>query len=360
MPELPEVHTTVEGLKKTIVRKTIKEVWSDFYIGTSRGESQTIKNKKYFDKFKKEVEGAKIKSVERRGKNILINLDSKNTIIVHMKMTGHLMVGKYAFQNYIPSLSTDKSLLAFSSARPVGLRKARSGSNFEKQKNNVDEVTVPPPLIKGRGLGGGVWTPLDKGPLQDPYNKYIHLVFSLSNGKQLVLSDMRKFASVSICKTVDINLHDRVGELGPDPFDPKLTPKKFFEILIAKKNTPIKSALLDQSTISGIGNIYSDEILWETGVHPLSPASKIPRKKYDEIFKSMRKILKLSIEHGGDSKSDYRNVFGERGGFQNFHKVYGKKNQKCPKKNCSGIICRMVVKGRSAHFCPKHQIKYER
>jgi formamidopyrimidine-DNA glycosylase len=124
------------------------------------------------------------------------------------------------------------------------------------------------------------------------------------------------------------------------------------------KNIPIKSALLDQTAIAGIGNIYSDEILWQTSIHPLSSAGQIPKAKFAEIFKAMQTILKFSIKVGGDSKSDYRNAFGGKGGFQNFHQVYGKKGLQCPKNRCSGIIERTVIKGRSSHFCPKHQIKY--
>lgn len=311
MPELPEVHTTVEGLKKLVINQKITDVWSDFYIDTTHGERQTIKNKKYFEKFKKIVVGSKIISVERRGKNILINLDSGFTIIIHMKMTGHLMVGRY---------------------KKVG---------NSKEKNKI------------------VWVPQDKGPLQDPYNKYIHLVFSLSNLKHLVLSDMRKFASITIIETKDIHLHENVGKLGPDPLDSRFGAKKLFQAINKKRDWPIKSSLLDQNILSGIGNIYSDEILWETSIHPLSKSNKIPEKKFEEIFKSMKKILKLSIKHGGDSKSDYRNIYGEKGGFQNFHKVYGKKGFSCSKKGCGGIIERTIIKGRSTHFCNKHQIIYK-
>ena len=98
MPELPEVHTTVEGLKKVIIGKTIKEVWTDFYVGAKYGNRENIKNKKYFEKFRKIIKGAKIKSLERRGKNILINLNNRYTIVVHMKMTGHILYGKYKYE----------------------------------------------------------------------------------------------------------------------------------------------------------------------------------------------------------------------------------------------------------------------
>ncbi len=287
MPELPEVHTTVEGLKSVVIGKTIKDVWSDFYIGSKYNNRQNIKNKKYFDKFRKITKGSKIKSVERRGKNILINLSTDHTIVVHMKMTGCLMY----------------------------------------KKDFSDE-------------------------------KYIHLIFTLSNNHYLLLSDLRKFASVIISKTDQNHLHETLGKLGIDPFHPKLNSKKLFELIHRKKNWPIKSSLLDQNTIAGIGNIYSDEILWQTSIHPASKSEKIPENKFIEIFKAMLTILKLSIKHGGDSKSDYRNAFGKKGGFQNFHKVYGKKGAECPKNGCSGIIERMVIKGRSSHFCPIHQIKY--
>ena len=287
MPELPEVHTTVEGLKGVVIGKTIKNVWSDFYVGSKYNDRQNIKNKKYFEKFSKIVKGSKIKSIERRGKNILINLNTDHTVVVHMKMTGCLMY----------------------------------------KKDFSDE-------------------------------KYIHLVFTLSNGHYLLLSDLRKFASVTISKTGEISLHDTLGKLGIDPFDPGLNAKKLFEIIHLKKNWPIKSSLLDQNSIAGIGNIYSDEILWQTSIHPASKSEKIPAKKFAEIFRAMQTILKLSIKHGGDSKSDYRNAFGEKGGFQNFHKVYGKKGAQCPKSKCRGIIERTVIRGRSSHFCPKHQFKY--
>jgi formamidopyrimidine-DNA glycosylase len=165
---------------------------------------------------------------------------------------------------------------------------------------------------------------------------------------------MRKFASVEIKPTDLIETH---LSLGPDSL--MITKKEFAKKVSGRKNCPIKSALMDQKIIAGLGNIYSDEILWEVGVHPLSLANKIPPAKFEEMYKVMIKILNFSIKHGGDSKSDYRNVFGEKGGFQNFHKSYGKKGEKCPKRGCGGIIERKIVRGRSAHFCPKHQIIYK-
>jgi formamidopyrimidine-DNA glycosylase len=192
-----------------------------------------------------------------------------------------------------------------------------------------------------------------------PDNKFIHLIFKLSGSQNLVLSDIRKFASVTFCKSDEINLHERVGKLGPDPLNPEFNATELFEIFQNKKGWPAKAALLDQTALAGIGNIYSDEILWQAGVHPLSRSDKIPRHKVREIFHAMIKILKFSIQQGGDSKTDYRNAFGGQGNFQNFHRAYGRKGQKCPKRGCRGIIQRTVIKGRGSHFCPKHQKIYK-
>ena len=291
MPELPEVHTTVEGIKRWVVGKTIEDVWSDFHIKTAHRSRQTLKNKKYYENFRKIVKGKKIIGSERRGKNILVHLNNHYTIVIHMKMTGHLMYG-----------ATDK---------------------------------------------------------------FVHLIFKLKNArstgsgqaKDLVLSDMRKFASVCLVRSEKLGEHEGLKNLGLDAL--KISLQDFKEKIKRKKNWPIKSALMDQTILAGIGNIYSDEMLWVSGVHPLSRASKVSSKKLAQIFEAMQKILRFSIKHGGDSKSDYRNVFGEKGGFQDFHKAYGRKGEVCSKPGCRGIIQRIVVRGRSAHFCSKHQNLHE-
>lgn len=287
MPELPEVHTTVEGLKKVIKNKTITEIWSDFHVNTAHGHRNNLKNKNHLKEFKKNALGAKIKNVERRGKNILIRLGNGHTIIVHMKMTGHLMV-----------------------------------ENFEKEK------------------------------------KFIHFICTFSDGKKLVLSDMRKFASVCITEDKNLDSHEGLVLLGPDPLK-DLGLKEFTERIKNKKSAPIKKVLLDQSVIAGIGNIYSDEILWATAVHPLSHANKIPEIILRKMFENTKEILNKSIKLGGDSVSDYLNAFGQKGGFQKCHKAYRQTGKSCPKRNCEGIIKKTVIGGRSAHFCPKHQIFYK-
>lgn len=310
MPELPEVQTTVNGLKKKAVGLAISDVWTDLakHTYTTPHLSQSIKDKKFFATFRKKIRNRKIISVERRAKNILIHLSGGHTILIHMKMTGHLMIGKYVFDTKKKMWSPDPS-----------------------EKNNA---------------------------LRDPYNKFLHVVFSLSNGKCLVLSDARKFAKVTLVETSNMENTVHLAHLGPEPLDKKFTKEVMLASLMRRPNGKIKQILMDQSVIAGIGNIYSDEMLWLTSVHPLSVVSQIPKLKLNRLYLAMHEVLSKGIHFGGDSTSDYRNIDGKPGTFHHTHNVYQQKNKKCKKSGCNGIISRIVVGGRSAHFCPQHQEKY--
>ncbi len=300
MPELPEVTTTVTGLNEVLVGLSITDVWTDYYIRTANKRTDTIKNKKYFEKFKREVVGTKFNNAERRGKNVLIHLSGNKTILIHMKMTGHLLYGKY---------------------------------------------TLSPT---------GVWKSEEK-LLSDSFNQFIHLIFTLSNGKHLAFSDMRKFAKVILFETSKrADVVDLAG-LGPEPLDDLPFPT-FTSKLNTKKSGKIKSVLMDQSVIAGVGNIYSDEILWASSVHPERRVSSLTASERKKIWAAMKKILVAGINLGGDSMSDYRNIHGERGGFQNSHKAYRRTGKKCLKTGCSGITTRKVIGSRSAHFCNIHQV----
>lgn len=298
MPELPEVTTTVNGLNEVLSKLTIRDVWSDYFLRTKNKRKDTIKNKKYFEKFKNEIVGEKFKNAERRGKNILIHLSNNKTILIHMKMTGHLLYGKYVWEN-----------------------------------NN--------------------WISKEKF-LSDPFNKFIHLIFTLSNGKHLAFSDMRKFAKVILFETNKRNDIIDLQGLGPEPI-PNLSLDLFKNQILKKPNGKIKTVLMDQSVIAGIGNIYSDEILWTAGVNPERTVKNLSNKEIENMWKATKKILISSIKMGGDSMSDYRNIYGQKGNFQNAHKVYRRTKEQCLRKDCKGIITRKIIGGRSSHFCNIHQ-----
>lgn len=191
-----------------------------------------------------------------------------------------------------------------------------------------------------------------------PDYHFTRLDFTLDNGKHLALSDMRKFAKVTLVKTIDIEKCMHLEHLGPEPLGRNFQFKIFNSQLMKRPRGRIKQVLMDQSLIAGIGNIYSDEILWRADVHPLSIVERIPEKNFKQMFRAMKETLKSGIDFGGDSMSDYRNIKGEKGKFQEHHRAYQLKGKACSKKNCKGIITRIVVGSRSAHFCPVHQKLY--
>ncbi len=309
MPELPEVQTTVNGLNTYTKGLTITDVWTDYASIKYAGKDQ-IKSSVYFKRFKKEVTGATIIKAERRAKNILIELSTGKTILVHMKMTGHILYGAY---------------------------------QKERARNK-------------KGIVNTEWaSTLKNGPLADPFNRFIHFVLSLSDGNHLALSDMRKFAKVSLLPTDSLFESSDLAGIGPEPLDAKFIEKILIERLAIKPNGQIKTVLMDQSVLAGIGNIYSDEILWASSVHPLSVVSNLKPAQVKLIWKQIKIILEKGINFGGDSMSDYRNLDGKPGEFQMNHEAYRRTGKPCRKNGCAGTIHRLKIGGRSAHFCSVHQ-----
>lgn len=324
MPELPEVHTTVEGLKQTIIGLTISDVWTNYKSDYPPYRNQ-IKNPAFFATFKKTVTHATVTDVERRHKNILIHLDNNHTILIHMKMTGHLLFGHY------------QKVDANSKSETLNTKQTLNEKHWKKES----------------------WRPHpdESNNLHDPFNRHIRLVFSFSNGKHLAFSDMRKFAKVTLIPTKELDAHEDIASLGPEPLERSFTFPVFKKRILSKPTAPIKSVLMDQTVIAGIGNIYSDEILFAASVHPESTPENIPEEVLKDIFSHIKPLLKKGIKFGGDSTSDYRAIDGSRGKFQGKHQVYRETGKPCP-QNDDGIIKRKVIRGRSAHFCPAHQKKY--
>lgn len=285
MPELPEVQTTVNGLNKTVRGKKIVNVETSYKSPFYRGKDE-IKNPGFFKKFKKKIIGQKILKAQRRAKNVLIHLSNHETILVHMKMTGHFV---YDRPNY-------------------------------------------------------------------PFTR---LDLKLDNGKHLILSDMRKFAKVTLVKTSELEKSLHIKHLGPEPLENSFQFTNFKFQIQKRPKGKIKQVLMDQSLISGIGNIYSDEILWRADVHPLSHPNRIPEQNLKTMFRAIKEILKKGIDLGGDSMSDYRDIRGEKGKFQKHHHAYRQTGLTCTKRGCRGVIKRLVVGTRSAHFCPIHQTLYK-
>lgn len=291
MPELPEVETTVRDLNKRVIGLKITGVWTDW--------SKLFKEPKGVKKAAEILKGRKILGARRRAKYIFLDLSGNKTLIIHQKISGHLLYGRW---------------------KPAA----------------------------------GSWQAAIAGPLKDdPQNRFIRLIFFLSNGRMLALSDLRRFGKALILDTDKIYEFKEFKELGPEPLDKLFTFEKFREIIKRKKGK-IKQILMNQNVIAGIGNIYSDEILWYAGIHPLRQTADLKDSELKSIYKSIKKVLPIGIKARGDSMQDYRTISGELGSYQYKQKTYQLTGKKCSKKD-GGIIKRIRVNNRSAHFCPLHQ-----
>jgi|SRR3989344_3115292 len=289
---MPEL-PEVETIVRELRKKIIGLKITDFWSDKER----PVKQAGGIAKFKKEIGGKKIVKIYRRAKFIVIDLEGDKSMFIHQKISGHLMYGKWKLR---------------------------------------DEI----------------WKSILGGPLKDDReNQYIRYIWALNNGYQIAMSDVRRFSRVVLVKDKDISSLKEIRDLGPEPLD---TSSDEFRNLFKNKRGNLKPVLMDPFFIVGIGNIYGDEILWDSGYHPLSRVERLKEGDLDKIFKSTHKILKKAIQLKGDSMDDYRLPSGEKGGYQNVQKAYQQTNKKCSKKD-GGIITRIVVSGRSAHFCPKHQ-----
>jgi len=299
MPELPEVQTIVSDLNEKIKGDIITDFWSDY--------KKAIRNK--FEDFVKNVRGKKILGVERIGKNIFINLSENKTLYIHLKMTGHLLV------------KSEKL-------------KVKSGEDY----------------------------------FDDRVNQYVHHIWrlkaksqKLKAEKRMEFSDLRKFAKIVLVDTDKIKELKEIKSLGVDVMSDEFTLKKFQDILerksarggLAYGGKKIRDILMDQQIVSGIGNIYASEILFEAGILPERQVKNLSAKEVSLIFAFIKKILEKAIKLRGTSDSDYRDTDGKPGGFQKMLKVYNRAGKNCPK--CGTIIKRIKMGQRSAFVCSKCQ-----
>ena len=270
MPELPEVETVKNGLKKKVLNKKITNC-KILYPGIIA----------YPDKitFIKNITNETIKDITRKGKFLIFELDNYY-LISHLRMEG-----KY----------------------------------FIKKTN--DELT-----------------------------KHDHIVFTLDNQEELRYNDTRKFGKMHLVKKDELNLTPLVN-LGLEPWDNNLTKEYLKEKLNKKK--AIKTLLLDQSIIAGIGNIYADEILFLSKINPETSGSNLTYKNIEDIIKYTQIILKKAIELGGTTIHTYKAVDGITGRFQQELLVHNKKGEKCP--SCNQEIIKIVVNGRGTYYCKNCQ-----
>lgn len=240
--------------------------------------------------------GSKIKDVKRRAKVLLIELSSKYTLVTHLKMTGQLVY--------------------------------RGEESF----------------------GAGHPTDSLIGKLPD---KSTRVTLHLDNGAKLYFNDQRKFGWMRLIPTAEVPNIDFFKKVGPEPLSAKFNSKDFTERLIKRQNTSIKAALLDQSVIAGVGNIYADESLWGAKIHPATLVKNVSIQKLKKLFEELQFVLRLAIEKGGSTDRNYVNHDGKKGSYLTFARVFRREGQACPR--CGTTIIKIRVASRGTHLCPKCQ-----
>jgi formamidopyrimidine-DNA glycosylase len=292
MPELPEVETVARQLEPEIEghRVELLEVldprWSRPVPPEQLGAA---------------VSGSTIEGLGRRGKYLLLALDGDCTLVMHLRMTGNLVLVE------------------------------------------GDEILDP---AEGRLLYQGERT---------TEARHLRARFILDDGRELWFTDPRRFGEAFLLANDQLPV--RFSKLGIEPLADEFTPEHLGEVA-AGRTAPLKSFLLDQSRIAGVGNIYADEALYRARLHPLSPAGSMKPEHWEALRDAVVASLQAGIDAGGSSIDDYRDGRGEKGTMQEKFLVHTREGQPCP--SCEGEIVRIVVGGRSTYFCPSCQVRLRR
>jgi formamidopyrimidine-DNA glycosylase len=292
MPELPEVETVCRQLDPELSGRRIEalEILDARWCRPAPpAQLEAV------------VAGARIEALGRRGKYLLLALDGERTLVMHLRMTGNLV------------LVEGKERLDPSEGRRL----------YEHERSTSE--------------------------------RHLRARFLLDDGRELWFTDPRRFGEAFLIDDADLDA--RFERLGVEPLSDSFTPEAL-ATMTAGRTAPLKSFLLDQSGVAGVGNIYADEALFRARLHPLSPAGSMRREHHEALRDAVVAALEAGIDRGGASIDDYRDGRGERGEMQEEFLVHTREGQPCP--NCGEPIARIVVSGRSTYYCPRCQVRLRR
>ena len=283
MPELPEVETVRRGLDpvmtgRTILRATVNRPDLRWPLPDRMAERLT---------------GRRVLALRRRSKYILADLSSAETLIIHLGMSGRILVTQ-----------------GDATAEPGRFHHAR---------------TAP--------------------------EKHDHVVLETEGGARITFNDARRFGAMDLWPTADLDHHRLLAGIGPEPLGNAFD-EPYLVARLAGRATPVKAALLDQRLVAGLGNIYVCEVLHRTGISPLRKAGRISVARAARLVPAIRAVLSEAIAAGGSTLRDYVQADGELGYFQHAFRVYGREGEPCLTPGCGGTIRRVVQSGRSSFYCP--------
>ena len=283
MPELPEVETVRRGLRPVMEGRRI-----------ARADVRRPDLRWPFpDRMAERLTGARVNGIGRRSKYLLLELDTGETLIVHLGMSGRMLVG-------------------------------------------------------GRMLGEFHH---DVGAGPGPHD---HVILDMEDGARVTFNDARRFGVMDLWPTRDIEGHRLLRAIGPEPLGNGFSAETLAQAFRGKA-APVKAALLDQGIVAGLGNIYVSEALARAGIHPARAAGRIGRDRLERLVPAIRQVLEEAIEAGGSTLRDHRQADGELGYFQHAFRVYDQEGRPCRTDGCEGTIRRIVQSGRSTYYCPACQ-----
>ncbi len=287
MPELPEVETVRIGLSRLLPGKVVSAQWHD----APKSFPNALADVARF------LIGASVVTVQRRAKVLLIELNTKYSLVIHLKMTGQLVYK----------------------------------SDHER-------------------FGAGHPNDSLVGQLPD---KTTHVVLDFTDGSKLFFNDQRKFGWMRLLPTAEVLNLDFFQKVGPEPLAADFTAQDFTACLRRRNKSGVKAVLLDQAVVAGVGNIYADESLWGAKIHPETKVQALSDAQLAVLYNELVAVLKLSIEKGGSTDKNYVDAEGKRGSYLTFARVFRRENQPCPR--CGTTIIKTKVAGRGTHLCPHCQ-----
>ena len=282
MPELPEVET---------VRRGISPAMESAVIAQAEVNRPDLRWPFPVDMAKR-LTGQQVLRLRRRSKYILVDLSSGETLLIHLGMSGRMLV----------------------SGDPLGV--------FANEHPQAE--------------------------------KHDHVVLHMDNGARITFNDPRRFGAMDLMETASADQHKLLSVLGPEPLGNDFQEAHLIEAF-KNKNSPVKSALLDQRIVAGLGNIYVCEALFRSGISPIRKARQIAKPRVSALVPIIRDVLSEAIEAGGSSLRDFRQADGELGYFQHSFDVYGREGQPCRTPDCAASITRIVQSGRSSFYCKQCQ-----
>jgi formamidopyrimidine-DNA glycosylase len=241
--------------------------------------------------------GASVTEVRRRAKVLIIELSSDYSLVIHLKMTGQIVF-----------VSGD---MRFAAGHP-----------------NDSLIHQLP-------------------------DRSTRVEFTFEDGSKLFFNDQRKFGWVKLIPTAEVPNIDFMKKVGPEPLEKSFTDEQFTARFMRRKNTTIKAAILDQTVVAGVGNIYADESLWGAKIHPSTLVKNVSTMQFSRLFIELQYVLNLSIQKGGSSDKNYVNAEGKKGSYLSFARVFRREGQACPR--CGSTIEKLRVAGRGTHICPHCQ-----